>query len=78
MPPTLIFLLEISVSRLISLGDLKYTTLSFKTFKTVKVVIAINAKNTKMNKNLNLTFRFLQYIGYMDLIHLKRMVVEVL
>ena len=41
---------------LISLGDLKYTTLSFKTLRTVKVVSAINVKNTMMNTNLNLTF----------------------
>ena len=51
IPPTLIFLFDISDKRLISLGDLKYTTLSFKTIRTVKVVRAINIKKTMMNNN---------------------------
>ena len=48
--------LVISDKRLISLGDLKYTTLSFKTLRTVKVVSAINVRNAMINTNLNLTF----------------------
>ena len=56
IPPTLIYLFDISDKRLISLGDLKYTTLSFKTLRTVKVVSVISVKKTKINTNLNLTF----------------------